>query len=979
MPVMADDEAGTKALILNTETKMHRHYSLDEMLEMDWASMSGSEKDEVIIYSDSEDLVLLIAASDAMRSHILDAPYMSQTTTVYEYGVDEHGSETSKPVMMSYREYLTSYLADNRLRANWNSSGSSQIIYQKLTNGYFGGAPGGGVSYTVKFDFTSSGGTYNSMSKVVLRSVTGNQGAGFAPVAGTYTLTKNGPGNLVVAQIPISLSGLTGFVYASNSGTPFNSANTAEMSPGTGITGGVAGYTIYWHFNLWQNSSLGKEGTATPTYRFTLAPAANGILYDPNGGVTTPAPQTFGFFDGAIVAGAISKSPIVYTVTLDPAGGSATDTTLTSTRTFAFQHWQRSDGALYSAGQLMTGFGGHGATTGLTAQWSDSGQPAVTLPQAARTGYTFSGWTGAGVNQAAGSAFVPQGNETLTAEWTPISYTISYDTDGGSKLPDEEAEYDQTVSLPECEKEGYILKGWSGADLAGALGEVSNLADTDGQTVTLKAVWEPVKYTVSFDACGGTDVEDVVCVYDTPFTLPVSSRDDYTFRGWQDAEGNIISVAANLSSTADDKVTLTALWTASTVTVNFDTDGGSTINSIKYTIGDSSGLPETKKTGYTFKGWYDAAGRQYTSAQDIASETGTLTLKALWEKDPEIAVGPSAPEGITDEQMQKILKALESGSVATISLNGVEYSLHKNYDGTITIKIADSGNAERIVIPGEITIAGKTFPVTEIEKDCFKNNTVLKEVVMGSRIVRIGDSAFEGCSSLSKISLGESLMTIGNKAFMGCRSLKSIQFPASLQSIGNSAFEGCSSLGRITLNKGLMTVGNRAFFGCSGAVSLFISKSVLKIGKEAFMECTGLKTVTCEAGSQLISMGNSIFAKDVSLTRVSLSDKLTLLPAKCFFGCKKLKKIGGLKALTRIGKQAFYECEAMKKISLPSRLQKIEAEAFNKCRSLKKVSIKSGVLTQVGKNAFKQCAKGIRFTVPHAKTSAYAKLMKGKY
>ncbi|MBO4337808.1 MAG: leucine-rich repeat protein [Lachnospiraceae bacterium] len=977
---LADDMIPGQSGILTASEEEGKRYCLDEMLSMDWRAMSDAKKDDVIFNSDSGDLMLLIAAAGDMKDDILNAPYMSQVTTVYEYDTDESGKEICLENRMSYADYLTEYLPSDRQKANWKTSGSTQIVYHKMTLGYYGGAPYGGSSYTIKLDFTSSGGDYNSMSKVILKSVTGNSGAGFSPATGIYDLKKNMAGNLVVAHIPITLSNLSGYVYLSSSGAPFDSTNTAELSAGGGITGNVASYTVYWHFNLWQNSSLGKDGTATPTYRLTLAPAANVVYYDSAGGLSTPSPVTFGYYEGTIVAAAVSKNPIVYNVTLDAAGGNATDTSLSSTRNFIFQHWIRPDGALYSAGQIMPGFGGQGAATTLTAVWSDSGQQAVTLPQASRKGYDFAGWTGPGISQAPGSAFIPSDNTTLTAAWNPISYTVSFDPDGGTQPEIITAVYDQAFNLPESEKTGYILKGWSGAGLFARTGEVTNLTDSANSEVSLSAVWEPIKYTISFDANGGTDIEDVVCTYNEPFTLPLTSREDYAFAGWEDEEGNIITIAQNLTCENEGQIHLKAIWTATTVIVSFDADGGTEVNDVKYTIGEPAALPDTVRTGYIFKGWTDASGKTYTTAQDIVSETGTLTLKAIWEPEPTVPpADPGNIPGLNDEQMLKILQALEAGSITGVTIDGIEYTIYKNPDGSLTIKLADPGNSQSIVIPGEITIGGKSFPVTEIEKGCFKNNTTIKEVTLGSRVIRIGDEAFSGCSALERVSLGQSLMYIGDKAFYGCRSLKSITFPDTLKSIGNSAFEGCTSLAKINLNSGLLSVGNRAFFGCSGATSLFISKTVLKIGKLAFSECTALKTVKSQAGSQLVNLGNKVFYKDTALTKVSLGDKFTTMPAAVFSGCRSLKTLKGAKGITKIGTEAFADCSALKKITLPSKLHKIGAKAFIDCKLLKKVSIKSKNLTSVGSRAFTGCGKGIRFSVPKAKTSTYARLMKGKY
>ena len=966
---------------ISTAEVMHRVFTLDELYDLDWENMTDHDKTEVIAYTSDEDLSrFLRIADDKTREAVISASYMNEITTVYDYSYDEDGNTLPDPEerQVTYYEYLTENNKTNLLKANWNKTGTSQIVYVKQSTGYYGGAAGGGSTYTIKFSFTSDGGAKNAMTKATLKSVTGNGGAGFAPVAGTYKLEKNENGNLVVAAIPIQLTGLKGYVYTSNTGAPYDSNNSAEMKPGQGITGNEDSYKIYWRFNLWANSSLGDEGNATPAHRLVLSPAKNTVNYNSNGGASTPVSQSFGYFDGVNVSAAIARNPVEFTVTFDGNGGESQSASLKSTRTYTFKNWLRGDNASFAAGQKMGGFGGNGASATLTAQWNDSGQSAVTLPGATRKGYSLTGWSGLGQVRAAGSSFTPPANAAFKAEWKANTYTVSFDTDGGESVSPISAVYDVPVQLPSAVKTGYIFKGWSGAGLSGKQGEAENLSSENGANVPLKAEWEPIKYTIRFDENGGSKVEDVVCCYDSPFTLPASSRDDYAFIGWSDKDGNMISVAQNLSSKDGETVELKAVWSATTVTVSFDTDGGDKINPIKYTIGDSQPLPSAVKKGYTFKGWKDGSGKTYATAQDIVSETGSFTLKAVWE-EVKISVPGTEATGLTEQQMKDILTALEAGSVAKVKIDGVEYSFYKNADGTITIKLADIGNAEKLVIPGEITVAGKTWPVTEIEKECFMNNQKLKEVVMGSRITKIGAGAFSGCSNLEKVTFSDGLINIEDKAFFNCSKLKDAVFPKTLQNIGNSAFEGCKSLTKVELNEGLLSIGNRAFYGCSALKKLKICDSLLKIGNAAFSKCTALESVTCSSKAQLLKLGKSVFESDTALLSVVIPGKLTVIPAKAFYGCGKLKKVSGGTSVTKIGNQAFYGCKSLKKITLMSKLHKIGSKAFYGCSRLKKVTIRSKVLTSVGKQAFKKCAKGIKFSVPREKSASYAKILKGKY
>ena len=116
---------------------------------------------------------------------------------------------------------------------------------------------------------------------------------------------------------------------------------------------------------------------------------------------------------------------------------------------------------------------------------------------------------------------------TLYAQWTPITYTISFDKNDDSSFlnsdigddPDNiTATYDVDIMIPACPytRAGYTFNGWSTAEHK-AKGTVPvtdydyrgdypyrNLSSTQGAIVTLYPKWTGNLYTVSFNARGGS-------------------------------------------------------------------------------------------------------------------------------------------------------------------------------------------------------------------------------------------------------------------------------------------------------------------------------------------------------------------------------------------------------------------------------------------------------------------------------------------
>ena len=135
-----------------------------------------------------------------------------------------------------------------------------------------------------------------------------------------------------------------------------------------------------------------------------------------------------------------------------------------------------------------------------------------------RTGYTFKGWytAASGGTQLTSSNFktyFSSGSGTVYAQWTPITYTVAYNNNGGSgTMASVTHTYDVAKKLTKntFTKPGAVFKGWATSEARADAGtvdhtdekEVKNLRSSSG-TYTLYAVWTPVM-TVKYNANGGT-------------------------------------------------------------------------------------------------------------------------------------------------------------------------------------------------------------------------------------------------------------------------------------------------------------------------------------------------------------------------------------------------------------------------------------------------------------------------------------------
>ena len=283
---------------------------------------------------------------------------------------------------------------------------------------------------------------------------------------------------------------------------------------------------------------------------------------------------------------------------------------------------------------------------------------SVTLPEATRGGYEFTGWYGdEGLTEyigAAGDAYTPDGGKTLYAGWKEEKkekqkFTILFNVPEGECDPRSvEVEEGDTVTLPEAMREGYEFIGWYGDEnLTEYIGAAGDAYAPDGGK-TLYAGWkeeekEKQKFTIIFNVPEGEcDPRSIEVEEGESFTLPEATREGYEFTGWYVDEGLTEYIgAAGDAYTPDEGRTLYADWKEEEkekkkFTVIFDVaEGECDPKSVEVEEGDTVILPEATREGYEFTGWYgDEDLTEYIGAAgDAYAPDGGKTLYAGWKEE----------------------------------------------------------------------------------------------------------------------------------------------------------------------------------------------------------------------------------------------------------------------------------------------------------------------------------------------------------
>ena len=165
------------------------------------------------------------------------------------------------------------------------------------------------------------------------------------------------------------------------------------------------------------------------------------------------------------------------------------------------------------------------------------------------------------------------------------------------------------------------------------LDEMKNTLITSDRLFTITAVARE-KVQFEYDLNGGNWVDGFTprdfYYKDEGLLLPDASkleRTGYTFAGWETSEPTA------------DTIKCSAKWTANTYTVTFDSAGGSEVitKTVTATYGEQLGdMPVPIRTGYSFRGWYDAPveGKCYGNSDGKGTsrydKTENCTLYAQW-------------------------------------------------------------------------------------------------------------------------------------------------------------------------------------------------------------------------------------------------------------------------------------------------------------------------------------------------------------
>ena len=623
-----------------------------------------------------------------------------------------------------------------------------------------------------------------------------------------------------------------------------------------------------------------------------------------------------------------------------------------------------------------------------------------------KSGYTFNGWIYNNgtpiINYEIEEGLY--GNIVLTADFTPNTYMIEYDVNGGDNLINNKQKviYDLQYTLKIPTRTGYTFVCWkkNGSTFNEGTWSLTN-------NIKLVAEWKANEYDITII----DETTNVFSVnYDSRYSINNPLKENYIFKGYYsesfgkgiqytNENGDSLSVYSN---TFD--VTLYPYYQYS---IEFVSNGGSEVDNLilDENVPLSSNIVSSKKNR-TFDGWY--TNNLLTNEYD--GKIGNVILYAKWLEE---ALPTDLYYSINDTVLINGWKRDLGNLVIPSHISGLEVTDISNSYG--------SNSISSVFIPNTvININNSAF------KDCGLSNGVIFEE--NSNLETIGNFAFSG-TNIYNLVIPNSVIDIGYGVLYDCSKLKELSIPfvgqpekfncfgyifdstknnsyangkipstlkkVSITRDGNipsDAFKNSYNLNEIAVLTNNCTLNSNWFNNCyaskvtlpkiiefndssascspyylyyNGTVEDWCKLSFSKFTSNPFGECnsiyfyedngwTEIKDLVIPSSIKII--GDYQFYNFDSIESVTFNENITEMGKYSFYDCDLLKTVEFEKniQLGMIASSSFESCDSLENIILPESISNIGGRAFMDCTSLKKLNIPNNV-SSIGYCAFNGC------------------------
>ncbi len=314
------------------------------------------------------------------------------------------------------------------------------------------------------------------------------------------------------------------------------------------------------------------------------------------------------------------------------------------------------------------------------------------LPELTKAGFVFNGWytaSSGGTRIRSTDKVATASSQTLYAQWTANTYTVTYTLAGGNiggnsaDITRSQA-YGSVMSIPTTpDRTGYSFTSWKDSSSSDTFTSTSPYPYAGDRTIT--ATWTIRSYITTYvpnnpyvtqssnysflSTAASPSVQKAQTYGATRIPADTPTRTGFTFNGWYTAATGGTKASSTIPAYNE---TLYAQWTPSEimVTYNYNDDTSFKLNTSQIFNQKYNHPAQNKtKTGMTFAGWYFDPGCSVAVSENVVGKTTDHDIYARWTYNTYQATFDSNGGKWSDDSTTKVVSQTYASRYSMPSTN----------------------------------------------------------------------------------------------------------------------------------------------------------------------------------------------------------------------------------------------------------------------------------------------------------------------
>lgn len=220
----------------------------------------------------------------------------------------------------------------------------------------------------------------------------------------------------------------------------------------------------------------------------------------------------------------------------------------------------------------------------------------------------------------------------------------------------------------------------------------------------------------------------------------------------------------------------------------------------------------------------------------------------------------------------------------------------------------------------------------------FAGTGIEGDVVVDAKVKHINYGSFMRCGKINSVTLPAAVTAISNSAFYES-SVKEIN-ALGVQVIGDNAFSYCKKLD--TLNTATLTsIGKGSFFDCESLKSFVVPEEMTILPERCFSGCKSLESITLPSHLveiEAFALATGMWKDSSALEHIDLPNTLKFIGVGAFYGCA-LKEVSLPDSVVVIAEEAFALCNNLETLNISQNVEIIGDGVVYGCLSLNEISV----------------------------------------